>query len=198
MAIERRILIVTGDGGECYETLYAYHRFQEAGMVPVLAAPSKRRLHLVMHDFEAGWDTYVEKPGYGMDADIAVADAVADDYEAILLIGGRAPEYMRNDRRLQALVQEFDAKGKWIFAICHGIQIAVAAGVAKGRRLTCYEHVRCEVELGGGTYVDRASIRDRNMVSARTWQDHPQFFRDIFACLQPAQPAALTKALATV
>src|SRR5829696_5475198 len=60
----KSILIITGDGGECYETLYAVHRFREAGYEPRIAAPSRKRLHLVIHDFEPGWDTYVERPGY--------------------------------------------------------------------------------------------------------------------------------------
>src|SRR5512145_941575 len=67
--MSKRILVVTGDGGEGYEALYACHRFLEAGHTLVVAAPSKRRLHLVMHDFEPGWDTYIERPGYGLDAD---------------------------------------------------------------------------------------------------------------------------------
>src|SRR5258707_5211817 len=67
-----KILILTGDGGESYETLYAYHRFLEAGLEPVIAAPAQRRLHQVMHDFEPGWNTYVERQGYGIDAHIAI------------------------------------------------------------------------------------------------------------------------------
>jgi protease I len=182
--MERKILIVTGDGGECYEVLYAYHRFQEAGFTPVLAAPSKRLLNLVIHDFELGWDTYVERPGYKREADIAIKDVVSGDYEAILLIGGRAPEYMRNDPKLQSLVRRFQAEGKWIFAICHGIQILTAAGLAKGRRITCYEHVRWEVESGGGTFVTDPCVRDGEIVTAQTWQDHPPFFKEVFACLE--------------
>ncbi len=178
-----KILIVTGDGGESYETLYAYHRFQEAEYIPVLAARTKRRINLVMHDFEPGWDTYVEKPGYIMEADIAFDDVSVEDYEAILIIGGRAPEYLRNDPKVLSILKEFAAREKWIFAVCHGIQIVVAAGLVKGRKVTCYEHVRFEVESNGGTFVNQSSVRDGNMVSAQTWQDHPQFFRDIFSCL---------------
>jgi protease I len=181
--MDRKILVVTGDGGEGYEVLYAVHRFQEGGFVPVLAAPSKRWLNLVMHDFEPGWDTYVERPGYRREADIAIADAKCGDYEAVLLIGGRAPEYLRNDPKLLALVREFQARGKWIFSICHGIQILNGAGLAKGRKLTCYEHVRSEVEACGGTFVAEPCVRDGNMVSAQTWQDHPWFFREVFNCL---------------
>ena len=132
-----------------------------------------------MHDFEPGWDTYVERPGYCREADIAIADARSGDYEAVFLVGGRAPEYLRNDSRLRGLVREFQEQGKWIFSICHGIQILNAAGIAKGRNLTCYEHVRSEVEACGGTFVAKPCVRDGNMVSAQTWQDHPWFFREV-------------------
>jgi protease I len=188
--MNRKILILTGDGGECYETLYAYHRFQEADMTPVLAAPSKRLLNLVMHDFEPGWDTYVERPGYRMMADIALGDAKVKDYDAVLLIGGRAPEYMRNDPKCKALIRDFHNEGKWIFAICHGIQLATAAGIVKGRKVTCYEHVRFEVEVCGGTFIEQSAVRDGNFVSAQTWQDHPGFFKYVFECLNSGTPAA--------
>lgn len=175
--MSKRILIVTGDSGEGYEALYAYHRFQEAGMVSVLAAPTKRRLHLVMHDFEPGWDTYIERPGYSMEADIAIGDVVTADYDAILILGGRAPEFLRHNLRLIEIVKEFAAEGKWLLAICHGIQVLVAAGVVKGRCVTCYEHVRFEVEMAGGTYSTEQAWRDGNLITAQTWQSHPDFYR---------------------
>ncbi len=181
--MEKKILLVTGDAGESYETLYAYHRFQEAEYTPVIAAPSKRRLHLVMHDFEEGWDTYVERPGYGWEADITFDDVSVDDYEAIVLLGGRAPEYLRNNQTLLSIVREFEAKDKWVFAICHGIQILVAAELTRGRCVTCYEHVRYEVESTGGTWSTEQAIRDGKMVTAQTWQSHPHFYREVFACL---------------
>ena len=78
----RKILIITGDAGETYETLYAIHRFREADYQPVVAAPSKRRLHLVIHDFEPGWDTYVERPGYLVESDITFDDVTVEEYEA--------------------------------------------------------------------------------------------------------------------
>jgi protease I len=178
-----RILLVTGDGGESYETLYALHRFREEGWDPVLAAPSVRRLHLVMHDFEPGWDTYVERAGYGLTADIDFAQIDVRDYEAILLLGGRAPEYLRNDKRIVEVAREFDNAKKWIFAICHGIQILAAAGLVQGKRVTCYEHVRGEAEQAGGTFVNDQAVRDGRIVTAQTWQSHPEFYREIFRCL---------------
>jgi len=185
----RKILIVTGDGGESYETLFAVHRFQEAGYEPRVAAPSKRRLHLVMHDFEPGWDTYKEAPGYGLEADLSFTDVVVDDFDAVVCIGGRAPEYLRNDKRLIAILRDFDRTGKWIFSICHGVQLLAAAGLLKGRQVTCYEHVRIEAEAVGAKWVDADVVRDERIVSAPTWQAHPAFYREIFACLEAPVPA---------
>ena len=184
--MQRKILIITGDGGEGYEALYAVHRFLEAGDRPVVAAPSKRRLHLVMHDFEPGWDTYVERPGYGLEADIAIEEASAADFDAVLLLGGRAPEYLRHNERVVELVRCFHAANKWVFAICHGIQVLVAAGVVKGRSVTCYEHVRYEVQTAGGEWCTSEAVRDGNIVTAQTWQSHPDFYREVMNCLHAA------------
>lgn len=182
--MSKKILIVTGDAGESYETLFALHRFREAGYQPVIAAPSKRWLNLVMHDFEPGWDTYIERTGYKVQSDLTFDEVDPDEYEAILILGGRAPEYLRHNQKLLSLVQEFNRTEKWVFSICHGIQILLAAGLARGRRLTCYEHVRFEVEASGGTYcsADQA-VRDGNFVTGQTWQSHPEFYHEVFACL---------------
>jgi protease I len=185
-----KVLVVTGDGGESYEALYAVHRLQEAGMQPVVAAPSKRRLHLVMHDFEPGWETYVERQGYGLEADTTFDEVSAADYDAVLLLGGRAPEYLRNDDRLLRIVKDFDAAGKWIFAICHGVQILAAAGLARGRCVTCYEHVKLEAQQAGGTWKAEQAVRDGRIVTAQTWQSHPEFYREVFACLAASPETA--------
>jgi protease I len=175
-----KVLIITGDAGESYEALYAVHRFQEAGWEPAVAAPSRRRLNLVMHDFKPGWDTYVERKGYGLTADLAFDQVKVDDYAAVLILGGRAPEYLRNDAAVLAIVREFDRQGKWIFAICHGIQVLAAAGLAAGKRITCYEHVRREAEQAGATFVAEQTVCDGRLVTAQTWQSHPSFYREIF------------------
>lgn len=183
-----KILIVTGDGGEAYETLYAFHRFAEAGYFPEIAAPSKKRLHLVMHDFEPGWDTYVERQGYGVESQLAFDEVDVEQFEAILVIGGRAPEYLRNDKRVLAIVHAFHEQGKWVFAICHGVQVLVSAGLVRGRRVTAYEHVRYEVEVGGGEYVaELQAVRDGRLVTGQTWQSHPEFYREVFRCLEESQ-----------
>src|SRR3954451_21744610 len=119
----QQILIVTGDAGESYESLYAVHRFREKHWRVVVGAPSVRRLHLVMHDFEPGWDTYVERPGYAMESDLTFEEVKVPEYVAVLCIGGRAPEYLRNNPRVLDILRKFDRAGKWIFAICHGLQL---------------------------------------------------------------------------
>ena len=185
-----KILVVTGDGGESYEALYAVHRFQEEGWEPVVAAPSRRRLNLVMHDFQPGWDTYIERPGYGLEADIAFDQVKVEDYAALLILGGRAPEYLRNNAKVLDIARAFDRQGKWIFAICHGVQVLAAAGLTAGKRVTCYEHVRWEAEQAGGKFVNDQTVRDGRMVTAQTWQSHPSFYKEIFAQLSGQASAA--------
>ena len=180
----KNILILTGDGGESYETLYAKHRFEEAGWEAKISAPSKKLLNLVMHDFEPGQDTYVERKGYYLEADLAIADASADDYDAIIIVGGRAPEYLRNDPNVIRLVQDFDQQKKFIFAICHGIQVLVTAQLVNEKNITCYEHVKFEVESCGGTFIGKdQAVRDGRIVTGQTWQSHPEFYRLVFNCL---------------
>ena len=185
-----KILVITGDGGESYEALYAVHRFQEEGWEAVIAAPSHRRLHLVMHDFEPGWHTYIERPGYGLEADLAFDQVKVEEYSAVLILGGRAPEYLRNNDRVLDIVRAFDQQGKWIFAICHGIQVLAAAGLTAGKRVTCYEHVRSEAEQAGATFVNEQAVRDGRIVTAQTWQSHPSFYREIFTQLSGKASAA--------
>lgn len=184
MSTKAKILIITGDAGESYECLYAKHRFEEAGYQSVIAGPSKKRMNLVIHDFEPGWDTYIEKPGYIVESDIAFSEVNTSDYLAVLLLGGRAPEFLRHDAKVIDIVREFDRDGKYIFSICHGIQILTAAGLVKGKTLTCYENVRFEVESCGGTFVGKSeAVKDGRYVTGQTWQSHPDFYRLVFECL---------------
>ncbi len=180
----KKILIVTDDAGESFEILYAQYRFREAGYQPVIAATQKKRLHGVIHDFEPGWTTYIERPGYLINADIAISKVKPAQYEAIVLIGGRAPEHLRHDEKLLSIVQDFHRRGKLICAICHGIQIVLAAGLGKGLKMTCYRNVRLEVQHCGGTWIDEQSVRDGNLITAQTWESHAEFYRHIFAALE--------------
>lgn len=179
----RKILIVSDDAGESFEILYALHRLREAGLEPVLAASEKKRLNAVIHDFAPGWNTYIEKPGYLIESDLAFKDVNVSDYAALLLPGGRAPEFLRHNADLIKIVREFQRQDKWLFAICHGIQILLAAGIGRGLKLTCYENVRFELESVGGTWVNQQCVRDGKIVTGQTWQSHPEFYREVMAIL---------------
>lgn len=180
----KQLLIITDDSGESLEIYYARHRFLEAGWRPRIAATKRKLLHGVIHDFEPDWNTYVERPGYRIPSDLTFAQVKVAEYDALLCIGGRAPEFLRHDAKVVRLVREFHRRGKWIFSICHGIQILVAAGIVRGRKLTCYRNVRLEVEQAGGRWVDRQSVRDGRIITSQTWESHPEFYRDIFDALQ--------------
>jgi protease I len=184
LAMSRKILLVTGDGGDSYETLYAYHRFLEAGWEPIIAAPARRRLHMLIQDVEPGWDTYTERAGHSVDAHVAITAVAAKEFAAVVILGGRAPEYLRNDASLLSLAREFAAQDKCICAIGHGIQVLTAAGLTKGRTVTCHEHVQVDVERDGGHYVSKPAVRDGKLITAESWTAHPEFYREIFACLE--------------
>jgi protease I len=184
----KKILLITGDAGESFEILYACHRLREAGYEPVIAAPAVKRMNLVIHDFEPGWDTYVERKGYLVESDISFDDVDASDYKAVLCPGGRAPEYLRNDVRVIRIVKEFYNSGKYVFAICHGVQILLTANLVNQKKVACYEHVKFEVESCGGIYVtpDEA-VKDGRIVTGKTWQSHPEFYKIVFNCLKEAE-----------
>ena len=180
---KKQILIVTDDAGESFEILYAQHRFAEAGFAPVVAATERKALHGVIHDFDPDWNTYVERPGYRIESDITIAEAEPSDYEAVLLIGGRAPEFLRHDDSLIALVQAFERREQWIFAICHGIQILVTADLVRGRDVTCYRNVRSEVAAAGGRWHDQQCVQDGKLITSQTWESHADFYRTIIEAL---------------
>ncbi len=182
--MSRRILIVTGDAGEGYECWYAYHRFLEEGFEPVVASTKARRLQMVAHLMHPDWETYIEIPGYNIEATLSFKKAKPKDFDAILIIGGRAPEYLRHDKALLRIVRDMHAAGQWVFSICHGIQVLAAAGILAGKRVTCYEHVRSEVKLAQAKWDKRPAVRDGNLVTAQTWESHPEFYREVMQCLR--------------
>ena len=192
MSPNSKILIITGDAGESFEILYATHRLREAGYETVIAAPAAKPLNLVIHDFEPGWDTYVERKGYILESQISFDEVAPDDYRAVLIPGGRAPEYLRNDPRVISITKEFYNSGKYVFAICHGVQILVTAGLVDKRKIACYEHVKFEVESCGGLYVtpDEA-VKDGRIVTGKTWQSHPEFYKIVFSCLKEPEKAVM-------
>ena len=130
------------------------------------------------------------KEDHGLEAAVKFDDVRAEEYAAMLVLGGRAPEYLRNNPRVIEIVREFDRQEKWILAICHGVQVLAAAGLVRGKRVTCYEHVRVEAETAGAIFVNEQTVRDGRIVTAQTWQSHPSFYREIFAQLTGKASAA--------
>jgi protease I len=183
-----KILILTGDAGESLEVMYPYQRLREEGYDVKIAAPTKKKLHFVVHDFEPGFDTYTEKPGYSWDADLAFADVNPADYIALVIPGGRAPEYIRNDKDCQRIVREFLKGEKPVAQICHAPLILLAAGVLKGRRTAAYPALHPDITAGGAEFVDAEVVVDGMLVSARAWPDHPAWMREFIALLKKKAP----------
>jgi protease I len=134
--------------------------------------------------------------GYIIESDISFDEVDPDEYAAILMPGGRAPEYLRNDARVIRIVKEFYKNDKYIFAICHGVQILVTAGLVNNKNIACYEHVKFEVEACGGHYItpDEA-VKDGKIITGKTWQSHPEFYKIVFSCLEESREAVLNTAL---
>ncbi|MBI2210735.1 MAG: DJ-1/PfpI family protein [Deltaproteobacteria bacterium] len=142
-----RILIVTGDGSTP-DLDYAVFRMREEGFDVTIAAPKKKRLHVVIHQQEEGWDTYVERPWYAMDADASFDEIDPATFDGLLLPGGRAPEQIRNIERCVEIVRHFVDSDKPIGAICRGPLVLLEAGL-KGRRLTGNSLIKPRVAIRG-------------------------------------------------
>ncbi len=127
-----KVLILTGDAAESLEVMYPYQRLLEEGYEVDIAAPSKKKLQFVVHDFVDGYDTYTEKPGYTWQADVAFADVDPSQYVALVVPGGRAPEYIRNDADVQRIVAAFFSDERPVAQLCHGPLALAAAGVLRG------------------------------------------------------------------
>ncbi|MGA5821062.1 DJ-1/PfpI family protein [Kitasatospora sp. NPDC094028] len=183
-----KILLVTGDAAESLEVFYPYQRLREEGYQVDIAAPSKKRLQFVVHDFVDGYDTYTEKPGYTWPADVALADVDPADYAALVIPGGRAPEYLRNDPHVQRIARHFFAADKPVAQICHGPLIAAAAGVLDGRRSSAYPALEPDIKAAGGEFVDGEAVVDGVVVSARAWPDHPAWLRAFIDILRDKAP----------
>jgi deglycase len=188
-----KVLIVAGDAAESLEVMYPYQRLLEEGYDVDVAAPSRKKLQFVVHDFVEGYDTYTEKPGYTMDADLAFADVDTADYAALVIPGGRAPEYIRNDPDFRRIIREFFSDEKPVAQLCHAPLALAAAGVLQGRRTAAYPALEPDVIAAGAEYVDGAAVVDGVMVSARAWPDHPAWMREFVRLLRehaPAEPVA--------
>jgi protease I len=184
-----KVLMLAGDAAESLEVMYPYQRLLEAGYEVDIAAPSKKKLQFVVHDFVDGYDTYTEKPGYTWDADLAFADVDPSDYVALVVPGGRAPEYIRNDSDVQRIIRHFFDETKPVAQLCHAPLALAAAGVLEGRRTAAYPALEPDVRSAGAEFVDGAAVVDGVMVSARAWPDHADWMREFMSLLAERAPA---------
>ena len=178
-----KVLIPIGDAAEAMDTLYPFFRIREEGYLAVVAGPEKRVYPLVMHEIPPGWDITRESPSYHLAAEIAFRDVNPEEYAALFLTGGRAPEYLRYDRDLIGIVRHFFHAGKPVAVVCHGIEIVAAADVIRGKRMATVAKCQLDVEFSGGVYVNEGCVVSGNLVSGRTWHDQhlymPVFVRMI-------------------
>jgi len=170
-----KVLIVIGEATETVDTLYPYYRVQEDGFEPVVAAPQKKRYHMVLHEIPPTWEVSREIEGYTIEADIAFGDVKPEDYVGIFFSGGRAPEYIRYDEDLIRITRYFFEHDKPIACVCHGVEILAAAGCVEGRRMATVPKCRFDLEVAGGIFVNEPCVVDGNLVSGRTYHDHGKY-----------------------
>ncbi len=171
-----KVLLVVGDGAEVLDTMVPFYRLGEAYRV-LVAGPEKRTYHLVLHELAEGWDITEERPGYHLDADMAFRHVRAEDCVALVLPGGRAPEYLRYDADLIRITREFFAHGKPVASICHGIEILGAADVIRGREVTTIPKCRFDAQACGAVYTGQAVTRSGNLICARGKKDMAPWLR---------------------
>lgn len=184
----KKILMLTGDFTEDYETMVPFQALLMVGHTVHAVCPGKKAgesVRTAIHDFE-GDQTYSEKPGHNFTLNTSFDDVDAEDYDALVIPGGRAPEYLRLNPVVIAMVQHFAEAKKPIAAICHGAQLLAAAGVLAGRSCSAYPACAPEVKLAGGVYadipVDKAHV-DGNLVTAPAWPAHPDWLAKFLTVL---------------
>ncbi len=186
--MSRTILMITGDFTEDYETMVPFQALQAMGHTVHAVCPGKKAGDTVptaIHDFE-GDQTYSEKRGHDFALSATFDDIDLDDYDALVLPGGRAPEYLRLDEQVIASVQHFFEKNEPVAAICHAAQILAAAGVLDGRTCSAYPACAPEVKLAGGEYADievTEAVTDGNLVTAPAWPAHPAWLKQFHELL---------------
>jgi len=176
----RRILMLAGDFVEDYEIMVPFQTLLAVGHRVEVVCPGKKagdKVRTAIHDFE-GDQTYSEKPGHNFTLNATFDQVNERDYDALVIPGGRAPEYIRLNPRVLEIVRHFASAGKPIAAICHGAQVLAAAGVIEGKRCSAYPACGPDVTTAGGRYADIAvddAVVDGVLVTAPAWPAHPKW-----------------------
>jgi len=178
--MSKKILMLVGDFGEDYEIMVPFQSLQMVGHTVHAVCPDRKKgdqVRTAIHDFE-GDQTYSEKRGHNFTLNATFSEIRPEDYDALVIAGGRAPEYLRLKAEVVETVRHFAAAKKPIASICHGAQVLTAADVVRGRQLSAYPAVAPEVRAAGGEFIevgiDGAHV-DGNWVTAPAWPAHPQW-----------------------
>jgi deglycase len=185
----KNILMLVGDYVEDYEVMVPFQALQMVGHKVDAVCPGKKAgetVRTAIHDFE-GDQTYSEKRGHNFQINANFEGVKAGSYDALVIPGGRAPEYLRMNEKVLEIVRHFFDAGKPVAALCHGAQLLVAAGVAKGRSISAYPAVGPEVAVAGGKYVDLPMTDahvDGNLVTGPAWPAHPAWLSKFLQVLE--------------
>ena len=194
----KKLLMLVGDFVEDYEVMVPFQALLMVGHTVHAVCPGKKageKVRTAVHDFE-GDQTYSEKPGHNFTLNATFSEVAPERYDALVIPGGRAPEYLRLNKRVLDIVRHFMTRGKPVAAICHGAQILAAAGVLSGRECSAYPACRPEVEASGGTYIERdwpEAHVEGNLVTAPAWPAHPAWLAAFLKLLtEVGQDAAVS------
>ncbi|MCF2146759.1 DJ-1/PfpI family protein [Desmonostoc muscorum LEGE 12446] len=184
----KKLLMLVGDYVEDYEVMVPFQALQMVGHTVHAVCPNKKagdKVRTAVHDFE-GDQTYSEKPGHNFTLNATFAEVKAETYDALVIPGGRAPEYIRLNHQVLEITRHFAQANKPIAAICHGLQLLAAADVLQGKRCTAYPACSPDVKSAGGIYVDipvDEAIVDGNLVTAPAWPAHPRWLAEFLTVL---------------
>ncbi|HAL38160.1 MAG TPA: protease [Polaromonas sp.] len=184
----KKILMICGDYCEDYETMVPFQALMAVGHTVHAVCPDKvagDKIKTAIHDFE-GAQTYSEKPGHNFALNASFAEIKLENYDALVLPGGRGPEYLRTYPAVVAMVKHFFDRNKPVAAICHAAQLLAAADVLKKRTCSAYPACRIDVERAGGTYAEidiEDAYTDGNLVSAPAWPAHPEWIAQFLVLL---------------
>jgi len=186
--MNKKILMIVGDYTEDYETMVPFQALAMVGHTVHAVCPGKKagdKVRTAIHDFE-GDQTYSEKRGHDFALNATFAEIRPSDYDALVIPGGRAPEYLRLDRKVLEVVRHFSENKKPIAAVCHAAQLLVAADAVRGRRVSAYPAVGPEVRAAGAEYADiplDQAVVDGNLVTAPAWPAHADWLAKFLAVL---------------
>ncbi|NEP59586.1 MAG: DJ-1/PfpI family protein [Symploca sp. SIO2G7] len=184
----KKILMLVGDFVEDYEVMVPFQALQMVGHTVHAVCPDKQageKVRTAVHDFE-GDQTYTEKPGHNFTLNATFEAVKVEDYDALVIPGGRAPEYIRLNKDVLKIVQYFAQENKPIAAICHGAQLLAAADVIQGKRCSAYPACSPDVTRAGGEYTDipvDEAVVDGNLVTAPAWPAHPRWLAEFLKVL---------------